>query len=79
MTGSSAVLVAGDPDRKVCIICSTKANGDGLRSHRWDLRFGLGNPAGGGDAIVIKSLPAQSAMTQIGTNGQKLTLFVGKH
>lgn len=78
MTGASATLLAADPTRKVVIVSSTKANS----SAAIDISGGTaaldaGIPLEGGDTVQITGKEAQSAMTQIGTNGQKLTVYVG--
>lgn len=78
MTGASATLLAVDTTRKIVIVSSTKANGDAVI----DITGGtcaldVGIPLSGGDTVQITGKEAQSAMTQIGTNGQKLTVYVG--
>lgn len=78
MSGASASLVAADTSRKVVIVSSTGTNA----SAAIDITGGTaaldsGIPLEGGDSIVITGKEAQSAMTQIGTSGQKLTVYTG--
>lgn len=78
MTGASAELVPADATRRIVIVSSAKANGDAA----FDLTGGAcsldaGIPLSGGETVWITGKEAQSAMTQIGTNGQKLTVYVG--
>lgn len=78
MTGASAVLVAADTTRKIVLV----SNADGNATAVIDITGGTaapdtGIPVPGGRTIEITGRPAQSAMTQIGTSGQKLTVYVG--
>lgn len=78
MTGSSGVLVSANPNRLYVIVSSTEANS----SAAFDPTGGVcaldaGIPLPAGTTVEISGTPAQSAMTQIGTNGQKLTVYTG--
>lgn len=78
MTGVSAPLVAADATRRVVIVSSTKANADAaIDPTGGTCALDAGIPLSGGDTVRIAGKEAQSAMTQIGTNGQKLTVYVG--
>lgn len=78
MSGASATLLAADSTRKVVIVSSTKANGDAaIDITGGTAALDAGIPLSGGDTIQITGKEAQSAMTQIGTSGQKLTIYVG--
>ena len=78
MTGASGVLLAASATRVVVIVSSTEANG----AAAVDLTGGTaaldaGVPIPAGTTIEITGNAAQSAMTQIGTNTQKLTVYTG--
>ena len=78
MTGASAELVPADATRRVVIVSSTKANGDAAFDPTGGTcALDAGIPLSGGDTLQITGKEAQSAMTQIGTVGQKLTVYVG--
>lgn len=78
MTGASAPLVAADSTRRIVIVSSTKANSDAaLDPTGGTCALDAGISLSGGDTVQITGKEAQSAMTQIGTNGQKLTVYVG--
>lgn len=80
MTGASVAnnLVAASAGRKIVIVSSTDTNAPAAV----DITGGTaaldsGIPLLPGTTIKITGKAAQSAMTQIGTNGQKLTVFTG--
>lgn len=78
MTGVSAQLVAADANRKIVIVSSTKTNASSAIDPTGGIcALDAGIPLDGGDTFEITGKEAQSAMTQIGTNGQKLTVFTG--
>ncbi|TAJ97354.1 MAG: hypothetical protein EPO41_02810 [Reyranella sp.] len=78
MTGASAELVPADPTRRVVIVSSANANGDAAFDPTGGLcALDAGISLSGGDTVQITGKEAQSAMTQIGTNGQKLTVYTG--
>ncbi|MDB5487502.1 MAG: hypothetical protein JWQ58_1217 [Reyranella sp.] len=78
MSGGSAELVAADATRRVVIVSSAKANGDAaIDPTGGTCALDAGISLSGGDTVQITGKEAQSAMTQIGTNGQKLTVYVG--
>jgi uncharacterized membrane-anchored protein len=78
MTGVSAVLLAADVNRKLVIVASTAANSAAaIDPTGATCALDSGLPLPGGGAIRISGKAAQSAMTQIGTNGQKLTVYTG--
>jgi hypothetical protein len=78
MTGASGVLLAASATRVVVIVSSAEANG----AAAVDLTGGTaaldaGVPIPAGTTIEITGKAAQSAMTQIGTDTQKLTVYTG--
>ncbi|WP_422034741.1 hypothetical protein [Reyranella sp.] len=78
MSGASAELVAADVTRKIVIVSSTKTNASAaIDPTGGTAALDAGIPMEGGDTIQITGKEAQSAMTQIGTNGQKLTVYTG--
>lgn len=78
MTGVSASLVAADSTRRVVIVSNAKSNSDAAFDPTGGTcALDAGIPLAGGDTVQISGKEAQSAMTQIGTNGQKLTVFIG--
>ena len=78
MTGASAPLVAADAARRIVIVCSARSNGDAAFDPTGGTcALDAGIPLAGGDTVQITGKEAQSAMTQFGTNGQTLTVFVG--
>lgn len=77
-TDVSASLVAADATRRIVIVSSTKANASAaIDPTGGTCALDSGIPMEGGDTIQITGKEAQSAMTQIGTNGQKLTVYTG--
>ena len=79
MTGASAPLLAANALRKGVIVCSTAGNA----AAAFDPTGGTsaldaGVPVGGGEMkwIIGAACPV-GAMTQIGTNTQKLTVYEG--
>lgn len=78
MSGSSGVLVAADATRKIVIVGSTAGNAAAaIDPTGGTAALDAGIPMAGGDVVKIFGKAAQSAMTQIGTNGQKLTVYTG--
>ena len=78
MSGASASLVAADATRKIVIVSSTSGNtGAAIDPTGGTCALDAGIPLAGGDTVQITGKEAQSAMTQIGTTGQKLTVYVG--
>lgn len=78
MTGSSGVLVAADAGREVVIVGSTATNAAAaIDPTGGTAALDAGLPLGAGEIITITGQTAKSAMTQIGTNTQKLTVYTG--
>ncbi len=78
MTGASAELVPADATRRIVIVSSGKVNGDAAFDPTGgSCALDTGIPLSGGETVQITGKEAQSAMTQIGTTGQKLTVYVG--
>lgn len=78
MTGASGVLVAADSTRKIVIVSSTDGNAAAaIDPTGGTAALSYGIPLGGGSTAAITGKAAQSAMTQIGTTGQLLTVFTG--
>lgn len=78
MSGVSAELVPADTGRRVVIVSSTRSNADAaIDPTGGACALDAGVPLAGGDTVQITGKEAQSAMTQIGTSGQKLTVYVG--
>lgn len=80
MTGASGVLVAASSSRSIVIVSTTAGNA----AAAIDITGGTAVLSGGGISLVSGSPPlvitgkaAQSAMTQIGTNNQTLTVYTG--
>lgn len=78
MSSASAELVPADPTRRIVIVSSTRTNADASIDPTGGIcALDAGIPLSGGDTVQITGKEAQSAMTQIGTSGQKLTVYVG--
>jgi len=78
MTGVSAELLPADATRRIVIVSSTKTNADAaIDPTGGACALDAGIPLSGGDTVQITGKEAQSGMTQIGANGQKLTVYVG--
>jgi hypothetical protein len=78
LSGASAELLPADPARRVVIVSSTRANADAAIDPTGGVcALDAGIPLSGGDTVQITGKEAQSAMTQIGSSGQKLTVYVG--
>ena len=78
MTGASGVLVGASASRLIVIVSSTEANSAAAIDPTGGtaaLDAGIAVPAG--TTIEITGKAAQSAMTQIGPNTQKLTVYTG--
>ena len=79
MTGVSAQLVAASATRSIVIAVNAATNSPAAVDPTGGtaaLDAGI-QLVGGGDMVKITGRAAQSAMTQIGTNGQKLTVYTG--
>lgn len=78
MTGSSGVLVAADTGREVVYVSSTATNAAAaIDPTGGTAALTAGIPLGPGETIKITGQTAKSAMTQIGTNAQVLTVYTG--
>lgn len=78
MTGSSAALVAASATRMYVIVSNAESNAAAaIDPTGGTAALDAGIPIPAGTTIEISGTPAQSAMTQIGTNGQKLTVYTG--
>lgn len=78
MTGASGVLVAADPTRRVVIVASTATNAAAaVDPTGGTCALDAGIPLNPGAWLSYTGKAAQSAMTQIGTNTQKLTVYTG--
>ena len=78
MTGASASLVAADQTRMYVIVSNTQSNAAAVIDPTGGTAaLDAGIPIPAGTTIEISGTPAQSAMTQIGTNAQKLTVYTG--
>ena len=78
LSGASAELVPPDAARRIVIVSSTKTNASAaIDPTGGTCALDAGIPLEGGDTIQITGKEAQSAMTQIGTSGQKLTVYMG--
>ncbi len=78
MSGASAELVAADATRRIVIVSSTRTNADAAIDPTGGIcALDGGIPLSGGDTVQITGKEAQSAMTQFGASGQKLTVYVG--
>lgn len=78
MTGSSGVLVAASATRAVVIVSNTESNAAAaIDPTGGTAALDAGIPIPAGTTIEITGKAAQSAMTQIGTNTQKLTVYTG--
>ena len=78
LSGASAELVPADPARRIVIVSSSRTNADAAIDPTGGVcALDAGIPLSGGDTVQITGKEAQSAMTQVGTSGQKLTVYVG--
>lgn len=78
MTGASAVLVAANAARLIVIVSSSKANDNAaIDPSGGTCALDAGIPLAGGDTVELTGKAAKAAMTQIGTNAQKLTVYTG--
>lgn len=78
MSGASAPLLAANSNRLIVIVCNAVGNSDAAI----DITGGAaaldaGIPLGPRGTVTITGKAAQSAMTQIGTSGDKLTVYTG--
>ena len=78
MTGVSAVLVTASATRSVVIVSNPAANATAaIDPTGGTAALTAGIPLAPGATIEITGKAAQSAMTQIGTNTQVLTVYTG--
>lgn len=78
MSGTSGELLPASATRQLVLVSSTKANGSAaIDPTGGTCALDSGIAIEGGDLIEIAGKAAQSAMTQIGTVGQKLTVYWG--
>jgi hypothetical protein len=78
MSGSSGTLVAANANRLVVVVSNTDTNSTAaIDPTGGTASLDGGIPLLGGQSVKIVGKAAQSAMTQIGTNGQKLTVYTG--
>ena len=78
MTGSSGVLVAASATRVIVMVSNTSANAPAAADPTGGTAaLDAGVPIPPGQTVVFTGKAAQSAMTQIGTNTQKLTVYTG--
>jgi hypothetical protein len=78
MTGVSAVLVTASATRSVVIVSNPAANAvSAIDPTGGTCSLTAGITIGPGSTIEITGKAAQSAMTQIGTNTQVLTVYTG--
>ena len=78
MTGSSGVLVAASATRAVVLVSNASANAAAAVDPTGGtaaLDAGIAIPPG--QTVSFTGKAAQSAMTQIGTNTQNLTVYTG--
>ncbi len=78
MTGASGVLLAASATRTIVLVSNAEANSPAavdITGGTAALTAGIPVPAG--TTIEITGKAAQSAMTQIGTNTQVLTVYTG--
>lgn len=78
LTGSSQSMLSADASRRIVIVANAATNSDAavsLTGQTASLTQGI--PAKAGIAWQVAGKAAQSAMTCIGTNGQKLTVYTG--
>lgn len=77
MTGSSAPLVSADIARKIVIVCNAEDNDTAVVDMTGDDAAEGGVPLEAGGVLEVSGRAARSAMTQVGTNGQTLTVYTG--
>lgn len=78
MTGASGVLVAASATRLTVIVSNPAANAvAAIDPTGGTAALTAGIPLGPGETVEIVGKAAQSAMTQIGTNTQVLTVYTG--
>jgi len=78
MSGSSATLVSADATRKIVLVSNTDSNAvAAIDPTGGTCALDAGIPILPGETKKITGKAAQSAMTQIGTNTQKLTVYTG--
>ena len=77
-SGGSGALLPADASRQLVLVSSTKGNGSAaIDPTGGTCALDSGIPIDGGDTIQIEGKAAESAMTQIGTAGQKFTVYWG--
>lgn len=78
MTGASAALVAAGTTRSVVIVSNTDSNAPAVVDPTGGTAaLDAGVPILPGATVKFTGTAARSAMTQIGTNTQKLTVYTG--
>jgi hypothetical protein len=78
MTGASASLVAASSSRLIVIVANASGNALAVIDPTGGTASATsGIPLAGGEKLEIVGKAAQSAMTQIGTNTQILTVYTG--
>lgn len=78
MTGVSAALVAAGATRSVVIVSNASANAPAaVDPTGGTCALDAGVPIPPGQTVMFTGVAARSAMTQIGTNAQKLTVYAG--
>lgn len=78
MTGSSGVLLAASAARSIVLVSNTDTNAvAAIDPTGGTCALDAGIPILPGETKQITGVAAQSAMTQIGTNTQKLTVLAG--
>lgn len=78
MTGSSAELLAASATRSIVVVSNAEANASAaIDPTGGTCSLTAGIPLPPGATVRITGKAAQAAMTQIGTNGQSLTVYAG--
>jgi hypothetical protein len=78
MTGASGTLVSANAARTIVLVGNASANGAAVIDPTGGTAAtDTGIPLAAGQTLSIVGKAAQSAMTQIGNNGQKLTVYTG--
>lgn len=78
MTGASGTLVSANAARTIVIVSNASANGAAVVDPTGGVAAtDTGIALAAGQTMQVVGKAAQSAMTQLGTNGQKLTVYTG--
>lgn len=78
MSGASAALVASGATRSIVIVSNASANAPAaVDPTGGTCALDAGVPIPAGQTVIFTGVAARSAMTQIGTNTQKLTVYTG--